>query len=245
MSIKLDAELEARYALLTDHLIANPNTPLKYAVLEPIFGEDEAKKAVKYLGRFFDSTNSRAQGKRRKFGDTERTIYFYLDQLSVPTGRNGTLKGAVYRCAAGTYVYDPEATYRVGGGIKNNRFPIYYSSRAVTPPKAAPDEASAPEPAPDPHPGAPEQQLQLPFPPAGGAPEPSELATTLIEADRANRESQGYAADTPPEERRPLPVFPQFRDPFGAKVLARGDETIVIQTATEVITATIVVAVPR
>lgn len=54
-------------------------------------------------------------------------------------------------------------------------------------------------------------------------------------------------ADTPPERRRLpiLPVFPTPDDPKRAQLLARGDETIVIQTLTEVITATIVVAVPR
>lgn len=242
MSNKLDAELEARYALLTDHLIANPNTPLKYAVLEPIFGEDEAKKAVKYLGRFFDSTNSLAQGKRRMSVNPNGTIYFYLDQLSVPTGRNGTFKGVVYRCASGTYVYDPEATYRVGGGIKNNRFPIYYSSGAVTPPKAAPDEDPAPEPSPDPHPGGPEQQLELPFPDSDM---PEHLQRRIAARQGVKNQQPGRLSERDPRDQSLPAQLVDHRDPFEVKVLARGDETIVIQTATEVITATIVVAVPR
>ncbi len=235
MSIKLNDELEARYALLTDYLLNNPNTVLKYKVLVELFGEDEAKMMTTYLGRFFNSINGMSQGKRRKVADTAHTIYFYLDQLCVPTGRSGVFKGVLYRCAPGSYVYDPDATYKVGGGVKNNRYPIYHSASAITPPKASaaePEEAVA----------APDEQLQLPFPAAGASPAPSELATTIIDADRANRES-GRLSETPPSGQS-LP-FLSPANPFEVKVLARGDETIVIQTATEVITATIVVAVPR
>ncbi len=244
MSIKLSDELEARYALLTGYLLDNPNTVLKYGVLVELFGEDEARQMTTYLGRFFDSIYGMSQGKRRKIADTEHTIYFYLDQLCVPTGRS-TFKGVLYRCAPGAYVYDPDATYKVGSGIKNNRHPIYVSASAITPPKAS---APAAEPEPE---GADDEQLELPFPAAGGAAKPFknfELATAIIEADRENRLSE-----RPPSEQSlpPLPMPPQTlfipypEDPNHARVLARGPETIVVETATEVITATIVVAVPR
>lgn len=223
MSIKLSDELEARYALLTGYLLDNPNTVLKYGVLVELFGEDEARQMTTYLGRFFDSIYGMSQGKRRKIADTEHTIYFYLDQLCVPTGRS-TFKGVLYRCAPGAYVYDPDATYKVGGGIKNNRHPIYVSASAITPPKA-PVPASEPE--------TDDEQLELPFPSGALADIPPE-------------ERVGRLSERPPSEQS-LPQSPfVFSHEEGlARVLARGPETIVVQTATEVITATIVVAVPR
>lgn len=239
MSAKTSPKRDALRDLLKDWFVANPNTPIDSKKLRELFGEDQ-QPANTVLGQVHNRVVDRASGRRNSGAPSTDEL---LSSLNISTN-DAVAKGLVYRCAHATYVYDTEAFYRVGkaGGIKRNQFPIFHSSTLSEPARCQPGLPDHEEIVVE-HPRA-DEQLQLPFP----APQPitpvPELATAIIESDRANRAA---LADTPPERRRLpiLPVFPTPDDPKRAQLLARGDETIVIQTATEIITATIVVAVPR